>query len=137
MKGPCEKSSGLDCTLDNPLTDFNSGALRYDTSHNYKHENIDPQTWKDATSSFQQYVNIAGESAATPGKHYDSKAMADSYYDSQNKLFWTWQSPHAIGQACEALKGVKDLGGQFVFSLGQDRADLGHHEAWKSCVAGW
>ena len=137
MKGPCDKPSGLGCKLDNPLTEFNSGALRYEPSHNVKHEAVAETTWNNAIQSFQQHVNIAGEPAAIPGKYYDAESMADSLYDSQNKLFWTWQSPHAIKQACEALKAVSGLGGQFVFSLGQDRPDLGHHEAWKSCVKGW
>jgi GH18 family chitinase len=135
---PCDVPSGLGCKLV-PLTEINSGAFRYDTSHNGnwggEMGKIPEELWTKATKSFEN--NIVKEPATGPGPHYDTKLMADSMYDQTSGLFWTWQSPHAISQTCEALKKIDGLGGQFVFSLGQDRKDLAHHTAWTTCVAGW
>jgi GH18 family chitinase len=129
--------SGLGCKLDTP-TETNSGAFRYDTTHNNNDALVPyPEAvWTAAENSFEQYVAV--DPATGPGSHYDKENKADSVYDKTSGLFWTWQSPHAIKETCEALKGIDGLGGQFVFSLGQDRKkDLAHHKAWTTCVASW
>lgn len=97
---------------------------------------IPEELWTKATTSFE--INILTEADTGPGPHYDKEQMADAMNDKTSGLFWTWQSPHAINETCKALKKkIPDLGGQFVFSLGQDRKDLAHHKAWTTCVASW
>lgn len=93
--------------------------------------------FKVAKASFEK--NVLPLQGTDKASSYDEKAMADSLYDKESKLFWTWQSPYAITQTCEAMK--KDtalpIGGQFVFAIGQDSTDLAHMKAFQGCVKDW
>jgi GH18 family chitinase len=112
----------------------NCGAFRHEITHNVNY-GYPELLWGKAIASFKTYV--LADIATGKGKYYDEQQKADSVYDKESQLFWTWQSPHAIKETCEALKAIPELGGQFVFSLGQDRKDLDHHKAWTTCVASW
>lgn len=67
---------------------------------------------------------------------YDDDAKADTHYDQENGIFWTWQGPYAIKQTCEGVKKT-GIGGQMIFAVGMDLTELTHWDAWTECVKDW
>ena len=155
----------LDCKLDNGFAPHTANALRFDENKNTKLTNCleKESDWSEDDRKlckpnkkidelyeqarrnetiYQARKNWFKNNVAlsqVPTKNYttyDDKALADSFWDADSKTFWTWQSPYAIAQTCEAMK-KEDIGGQFLFALGQDSKDLVHIEAFQGCVKEW
>jgi hypothetical protein len=88
-----------------------------------------------------------GTAASKEESTYDGNEAADSLYDKERGIFWTWRSPYAIEVTCEAIKTMKtiqkfekefgEIGGQYIFCLDQDSADFMHIKAWQNCVRDW
>jgi GH18 family chitinase len=158
----CSGGNQLDCALDSTFPEQSASSMRFDKLKNAEPNKCDQDSglgpwdtkecgdaaqkeqkrtalgrFRTANKSFEK--NVLPMQGTSKSKTYDDIAMADSLYDKESKLFWTWQSPYAITQTCEAIK--KDttipIGGQFVYAIGQDSADLVHMKAFQDCVKEW
>ncbi|KAJ9101787.1 hypothetical protein QFC21_003126 [Naganishia friedmannii] len=141
----CDSPNGLGCLLDADITLDNAGTNRFRAEYNWEnpkwaadkatHPSYDT-SFDNSLKSMQKYITKDGKVGAPNAEYYDPKAKADTYYDKDLKIFWTWQGPEAIAETC---KGVidSDIGGQMIFAVGMDSTDLLHWDAWMGCVRGW
>lgn len=56
----------------------------------------------------------------------DEKDGGQYYYDSQNGLFWTWDTPELIERKFKEIVRAYGLGGVMSWSLGEDSQDWSH-----------
>ena len=61
----------------------------------------------------------------------DQVAGGQYYFDSDNNLFWTWDTPSLIQRKFEQIIKAKGLGGVMAWSLGEDTYDWSHLNAMK------
>ncbi|KAJ9116987.1 hypothetical protein QFC22_004645 [Naganishia vaughanmartiniae] len=148
MSTQCAAPKGkgnLGCRLDAEVTEDNSGANRFRSEFVWidPKRSADPEhpTYKDnnekSITSMDALINKKDGTVGAPNEEtYDPVARADTLYDAETQLFWTWQGPHAIAETC---KGVIDsgIGGQMIFAVGMDTTDLPHWDAWMNCVREW
>ncbi|KAJ5780424.1 hypothetical protein N7457_005584 [Penicillium paradoxum] len=59
----------------------------------------------------------------------DAKGGGQYYFDSDNNLFWTWDTPELIERKFKEIVGEKKLGGIMAWSLGEDTYKFEHLEA--------
>lgn len=64
----------------------------------------------------------------------DSAAGGEYYFDSKNKVFWTWDTPDLIGKKYGQIVQGKGLGGVMAWSLGEDTYDYSHLKAMKAAL---
>ncbi|KAH7361149.1 glycoside hydrolase superfamily [Pyrenochaeta sp. MPI-SDFR-AT-0127] len=71
--------------------------------------------------------DVAGswQSAAQNGVT-DEEAGGQYYFDPQNRLFWTWDTPELITRKFEQIVDEYGLGGVMAWSLGEDSYDWSH-----------
>ncbi|KAF2680144.1 glycoside hydrolase family 18 protein [Lentithecium fluviatile CBS 122367] len=60
---------------------------------------------------------------------YDSVGGGDYYFDADDNLFWSWDSPDAIVRKFPAIVEKKGLGGVFAWGLGEDAPKFEHLKA--------
>jgi hypothetical protein len=72
-------------------------------------------------------ADVAGswQSAAAHGVT-DDKAGGQYYYDAQNRLFWTWDTPELMQRKFKDIVRRYKLGGVMAWSLGEDSIDWIH-----------
>lgn len=73
-------------------------------------------------------VAASYERAMLHGK-YDSEYGGHYYWDSEENLWWSWDTPSAIAKKFPAIMEKKRLGGAFAWGLGEDAEDFTHFEA--------
>jgi chitinase len=56
----------------------------------------------------------------------DEQAGAQYYFDRENKLFWTWDTPELITRKFREIVEPLKLGGVMAWSLGEDSYDWSH-----------
>jgi chitinase len=56
----------------------------------------------------------------------DDKAGAQYYFDPENRLFWTWDTPALITRKFDQIVDKYGLGGVMAWSLGEDSFDWSH-----------
>ncbi|KAI4614017.1 hypothetical protein J4E80_006707 [Alternaria sp. BMP 0032] len=71
----------------------------------------------DVTASWQ----LAAKYGVT-----DEVAGGQYYFDAQNRLFWTWDTPELITRKFDNIVRKYKLGGVMAWSLGEDSADWSH-----------
>ncbi|KAH8725449.1 glycoside hydrolase superfamily [Phaeosphaeriaceae sp. PMI808] len=63
---------------------------------------------------------------AIKGGQTDNREGGQYYFDAQNKLFWTWDTPALITRKFEQIVRKYKLGGVMAWSLGEDSFDWSH-----------
>ena len=66
---------------------------------------------------------------ARMGGLYDSRKGGHYFWDSDENIWWTWDTPQVIAKKFPAIVEKKHLGGVFAWGLGEDSADWTHLEA--------
>jgi chitinase len=56
----------------------------------------------------------------------DQEAGGQYYFDAQNKLFWTWDTPDLIDRKYTEIVKAMGVGGVMAWSLGEDSYDWSH-----------
>ncbi|KAF4771291.1 hypothetical protein N7455_007972 [Penicillium solitum] len=59
----------------------------------------------------------------------DEKGGGQYYFDSENNLFWTWDTPEFIARKFKEIVAEKKLGGVMAWSLGEDTYKFEHLQA--------
>ncbi|KAF3011145.1 hypothetical protein E8E13_011464 [Curvularia kusanoi] len=80
-----------------------------------------------AISTDGTYADVAGswQNAAKYGVT-DEKAGGQYYFDPENRLFWTWDTPDLIDRKFSDIVNKYKLGGVMAWSLGEDSNDWSH-----------
>lgn len=75
-------------------------------------------------------ADVAGswQKALAKGQ-FDRKAGGQYYFDKENKLFWTWDTPAIIELKFKHIVRKHRLGGVMAWSLGEDSFDWSHIKA--------
>lgn len=60
---------------------------------------------------------------------YDAEGGGHYYWDENERLFWSWDTPAAIASKMEVLMHEKKMGGVFAWGLGEDAPQFRHLEA--------
>jgi GH18 family chitinase len=101
----------------------------------------DPETGADLgqTSGFSWHDNVPSElvdsfKKALEGGTYDSEGGGHYYWDAEENLWWTWDTPEAIAKKFPAIMERKNLGGVFAWGLGEDGNEWTH---LKALTDGW
>ena len=68
------------------------------------------------------------ERAITLG-NYDSEGGGHYYWDPEENLWWSWDTPDVIAKKFPAIMEKKNLGGAFAWGLGEDANDFVHLKA--------
>lgn len=63
---------------------------------------------------------------ASANSALDEEAGGQYYYDRQNSLFWTWDTPALVTRKFHEVVGPYGLGGVMAWSLGEDSFDWSH-----------
>ncbi|KAJ5565851.1 hypothetical protein N7535_007489 [Penicillium sp. DV-2018c] len=59
----------------------------------------------------------------------DDKGGGQYYFDKENNLFWTWDTPEMIDRKFKEIVAEKKLGGVMAWSLGEDTYKFEHLQA--------
>ena len=60
---------------------------------------------------------------------YDSDNGGHYYWDAEEQLWWTWDTPDAISKKLPAIVEKNGVGGVFAWGLGEDADDFVHLKA--------
>jgi GH18 family chitinase len=82
-------------------------------------------SWHDPVP---EELTASYERAMAHGK-YDSEHGGHYYWDSEEQLWWSWDTPDAIAKKFPAIMEEKKLGGAFAWGLGEDADDFVHLRA--------
>lgn len=82
-------------------------------------------SWHD---SVPEEVSASYERAMAHGK-YDSEHGGHYYWDTEEDLWWSWDTPDVIAKKFPAIMKKKGLGGAFAWGLGEDADDFAHLKA--------
>jgi GH18 family chitinase len=66
---------------------------------------------------------------------YDEVGGGQYYWDAEEDLFWTWDTPEAIKRKMEIIMQDRGLGGVFAWGLGEDAPKFEHLKASNEAVA--
>ena len=101
----------------------------------------DPETGADLgqTAGFSWHDNVpSGLSKsfekALAGGRYDSEGGGHYYWDSEENMWWTWDTPEVIAKKFPTIMEAKKLGGVFAWGLGEDGNEWTH---LKALTASW
>ncbi|KAF9889859.1 hypothetical protein FE257_006949 [Aspergillus nanangensis] len=64
----------------------------------------------------------------------DEKAGGQYYFDKENGLFWTWDTPALIERKFKDIVDAEKVGGVMAWSLGEDTLDWSHLKAMEKGV---
>ena len=78
-------------------------------------------------------VSASYKRAMTHGK-YDSEGGGHYYWDPEENLWWSWDTPDVIIKKFSAIMERKNLGGAFAWGLGEDADDFTHFKKLTSEV---
>ena len=76
-------------------------------------------------------LSASYERAMAHGK-YDSEGGGHYYWDSEENIWWSWDTPDVISKKFLAIMREKKLGGAFAWGLGEDADEFTHLEALSS-----
>ena len=79
-------------------------------------------SWHDAVPT---EVSASYEKAMAYGR-YDAEGGGHYYWDSEENIWWSWDTPDAIAKKFPAIMEKKNLGGAFTWGLGEDAEDFIH-----------
>ena len=79
-------------------------------------------SWHDPIPS---EISASFERAMVYGK-YDSEDGGHYYWDPDEDLWWSWDTPDAIARKFPAIMEKKGLGGAFAWGLGEDADGFTH-----------
>jgi GH18 family chitinase len=65
---------------------------------------------------------------------YDEVGGGFYYWDSEENIFWTWDTPEAIARKFPLIVKEKGLGGAFAWGLGEDGSQFNHLNALTDVV---
>ncbi|MCJ1393320.1 hypothetical protein MMC18_006192 [Xylographa bjoerkii] len=82
-------------------------------------------SWHDAVPE----VLSASYQIAMENGQYDGEAGGHYYWDSEEDLWWSWDTPEAIARKFPAVVEQKGLGGVFAWALGEDADGFVHLKA--------
>ncbi|EUC38036.1 glycoside hydrolase family 18 protein [Bipolaris zeicola 26-R-13] len=66
---------------------------------------------------------------------YDEVGGGHYYWDEEERLFWSWDTPDAIKRKMQIIMTEKGLGGVFAWGLGEDAPKFEHLKASNEMVA--
>ena len=87
-------------------------------------------SWHDAVPQDR----LASDRKAMAHGKYDSEHGGHYYWDAEENLWWTWDTPDAIAKKFPAIVETKKLGGVFAWGLGEDADDFVHLKALTTSV---
>ncbi|OQD83395.1 hypothetical protein PENANT_c017G06963 [Penicillium antarcticum] len=64
----------------------------------------------------------------------DEEAGGQYYFDKENNLFWTWDTPDLIARKFQDIVAEKKLGGVMAWSLGEDTYGFKHLKAMQNGI---
>ena len=70
-------------------------------------------------------VSTSYERAMAHGK-YDSEYGGHYYWDADENLWWSWDTPDVFAKKFPAIMEKMNLGGAFAWDLGEDADDFTH-----------
>lgn len=73
-------------------------------------------------------VSASYERAMAHGK-YDKKFGGHYYWDPEENIWWSWDTPEVIAKKFPAIMEKRNLGGAFAWGLGEDADDFVHLKA--------
>ncbi|KAL3471354.1 glycoside hydrolase superfamily [Aspergillus californicus] len=93
----------------------------------------DPSTGADLgqAGAFSWHDQVPSELAASFERaksrgEYDMIGGGYYFWDSEENIFWSWDTPEAIQKKFPAIIDEKQLGGVFAWGLGEDSPDFTH-----------
>lgn len=96
----------------------------------------DPTTGGDLgrAGAFSWHDNVPSELSVSFGKamkhgQYDGRTGGHFYWDQEEQLFWSWDTPEAISEKLPLIFNKYKLGGVFAWGLGEDAPDWKHLRA--------
>ncbi|CAN9378149.1 unnamed protein product [Alternaria sp. RS040] len=87
-------------------------------------------SWHDAVP---EELSASYERAMEKGV-YDDVGGGHYYWDAEENLFWTWDTPEAIKRKVQVIMKDKGLGGVFAWGLGEDAPAFEHLKASNEAV---
>ncbi|KAI4923127.1 uncharacterized protein J4E92_007880 [Alternaria infectoria] len=87
-------------------------------------------SWHDAVP---EELSASYERAMENGV-YDEVGGGQYYWDADENLFWTWDTPEAIKRKMQIIMKDKGLGGVFAWGLGEDAPKFEHLKASNEAV---
>ena len=78
-------------------------------------------------------VSASYQRAMAHGK-YDSEGGGHYYWDSEENLWWSWDTPDVIAKKFPSIMEKKNLGGAFAWGLGEDADNFTHFKKLTSEV---
>lgn len=101
----------------------------------------DPATGADLgkAGAFSWYDPVPEELSASYERAmeqgvYDEVGGGHYYWDAEENLFWTWDTPEAIERKVQVIMKDKGLGGVFAWGLGEDAPAFEHLKASNEAV---
>ena len=101
----------------------------------------DPLTGADLgqSGSFAWSDNVPSEVSASfrkalAGGRYDGWQGGHYFWDSEENIWWTWDTPEVIEKKFSAILEKKNLGGVFAWGLGEDAENWSHLKALNAGV---
>ncbi|KAF1837857.1 42 kDa endochitinase-like protein [Decorospora gaudefroyi] len=101
----------------------------------------DPATGADLgkAGAFSWHDDVPEELAASFGRAmedgvYDEVGGGHYYWDAEERLFWSWDTPEAISKKVGSVVRDKGLGGVFAWGLGEDAPEFAHLRASNEAV---
>jgi GH18 family chitinase len=75
-----------------------------------------------------EHFFLSYQRAMAHGK-YDSEHGGHYYWDAEENMFWSWDTPDCIAKKFPLIVKKKGLGGVFAWGLGEDANDFTHLKA--------
>jgi hypothetical protein len=124
--GTCGPEKGTRCSSGCCSQYGNCGTSREHCSGACQHAFGTGCTDSDVAGSWQ----LASKNGVT-----DEAAGGQYYFDAENRLFWTWDTPELISRKFDDIVRKYKLGGVMAWSLGEDSYDWSHIRRMASEVA--
>lgn len=83
-------------------------------------------SWHDAVP---EELSVSYAKAMAHGK-YDPEHGGHYYWDAEENLWWSWDTPGVIEKKFPAIMEKKKMGGAFAWALGEDADDFTHLKAF-------
>ncbi|KAJ4307808.1 hypothetical protein N0V94_009607, partial [Neodidymelliopsis sp. IMI 364377] len=124
-QGDCS-ASPLNCPII-PAEDPNSGDDTLTSgAWTFEKQHMAPVNVSSLTVSQDDSDVAASWQKAAKYGVTDQQAGGQYYFDSENRLFWTWDTLDLISRKFDDIVRKYDLGGVMAWSLGEDSYDWSH-----------
>lgn len=104
----------------------------------------DPETGGDLgqAGAFSWHDEVPSElevsfKKALEKRNYDKKHGGNYYWDSDENIWWSWDTPEVIAKKFPRIVERKGLGGVFSWGLGEDAPEFKHLKALTAEVEKW